>query len=179
MTFSALALAALAAQWATWEPDRLTTALNGKSVDSELVDWLEDTHARLTALPPAQRQHTAKLMSAQLETVTDLLEYGCYTEPVGRRLHALAATLASACGWHHFDQGHHFATGKLWNAAPTSAHAARDRGLGAGILSDFAYQSIWLIQPEAAIEPLSQALLHTHHPTARSLIPNRVCQGPG
>ncbi|MFC6593262.1 XRE family transcriptional regulator, partial [Kitasatospora paranensis] len=82
----------------------------------------------------------------------------------------LAATLASTCGWHRFDQGHHYAAGKLWNAALTNAHAARDRDLGAGILSDFAYQSIWLTRPDAAVEPLSQALIHTRHPTARSLL---------
>ncbi|MFJ7247197.1 helix-turn-helix transcriptional regulator [Kitasatospora sp. NPDC098652] len=170
MTFSALALAGLSAQWATLEPDRLTTALNGKHVDDELVDWLEDTSAKLTALPTEQRQHTAKLTDAQLATVTDLLEQGRYTEPIGRRLHLLAASLASTCGWHRFDQGRHYAAGKLWNAALTNAHAARDRDLGAGILSDFAYQSIWLTQPDAAVEPLSQALIHTRHPTARSLL---------
>ncbi|MFD0257521.1 XRE family transcriptional regulator [Kitasatospora indigofera] len=170
MTFSALALAGLSAQWTTLEPDRLTTALNGKQVDAGLVDWLEDTSSRLSALPAEQRQRTAKLMDAQLDTVTDLLEHSRYTEPVGRRLHLLAASLASACGWHRFDQGQHFAAGKLWNAALANAHAARDRDLGAGILSDFAYQSIWLTKPGTAVEPLSQALMHTRHPTARSLL---------
>ncbi|WP_395296771.1 XRE family transcriptional regulator [Kitasatospora hibisci] len=170
MTFSALALAGLSVQWATLEPDRLTTALNGKRVDADLVDWLEDTSARLSALPTDQLQHTAKLMDTQLDTVTDLLEHGRYTEAVGRRLHLLAASLASACGWRRFDQGHHFAAGKLWSAALANAHAARDRDLGAGILSDFAYQSIWLTHPDAAVEPLSQALIHTRHPTARSLL---------
>ncbi|MGX4733635.1 helix-turn-helix transcriptional regulator [Kitasatospora griseola] len=170
MTFSALALAGLSAQWAALEPDRLTTAMNGKHVDGELVDWMEDTSAKLTALPTEQRQHTAKLMDAQLETVADLLEQGRYSEPIGRRLHLLAASLAGTCGWHRFDQGRHYAAGKLWNAALTNAHAARDRDLGAGILSDFAYQSVWLAQPDAAVEPLSQALIHTRHPTARSLL---------
>ncbi|GAA4980496.1 helix-turn-helix transcriptional regulator [Kitasatospora paranensis] len=170
MTFSALALAGLSTQWATLEPDPPATSWNGARVDAELVDWLEDTTTQLTNLPTEQRQHTAKLMDAHLETVTDLLEHGRYTEPLGRRLHLLAATLASTCGWHRFDQGHHYAAGKLWNAALTNAHAARDRDLGAGILSDFAYQSIWLTRPDAAVEPLSQALIHTRHPTARSLL---------
>ncbi|MFJ5924671.1 hypothetical protein ACIQF6_18930 [Kitasatospora sp. NPDC092948] len=138
MTFSALALAGLSAQWAALEPDRLITALDGKHVDGELVDWLEDTSAKLTALPTEQRQHTAKLMDAQLDTVTDLLEQGRCTEPIGQRLHLLAASLASTCGWHRFDQGQHHVAGKLWNAALSNAHAARDRDLGAGILSDLA-----------------------------------------
>ncbi|MGC5361633.1 XRE family transcriptional regulator [Streptomyces sp. DT24] len=170
MTFGAAALAGLSAQWASIEPDRLTTALDGKRVDPELVDWLEKTAAKLTSLPTEQRQHTAKLMDAHLVTVTDLIEPGNYAEATGRRLHLLAASLASTCGWHRFDQGRHYAAGKHWNAALTSAHAARDRDLGAGVLSDFAYQSIWLSDPPAAIEPLSQALIHTRHPTARSLL---------
>ncbi|MBQ0828578.1 helix-turn-helix transcriptional regulator [Streptomyces tagetis] len=170
MTYSALALAGLATQWAALEPGRLTTALDGKQVDGELVDWLEGTSAKLNALPTEQRQHTAKLMDAHLDMVTDLLEHGRYTEPLGQRLHLLAASLAGTCGWHRFDQGWHFAAGKLWNAALANAHAARARDLGAGILSDFAYQSIWLTQPGAALEPLSQALVHTRHPTARSLL---------
>ncbi|MEU1424868.1 helix-turn-helix transcriptional regulator [Kitasatospora sp. NPDC005751] len=170
MTFSALALAGLSTQWANLEPDRLTTALEGKRVDVELVDWLEDTGTKLTALPTEQRQHTVKLIDAQLDTVTDLLEHGRYSEAIGRRLHLLAASLAGSSGWHRFDQSHHSAAGKLWNAALASAHAAGDRDLGAGILSDFAYQSIWLARPDAAVEPLSQALIHTRHPTARSLL---------
>ncbi|MEV7426301.1 helix-turn-helix transcriptional regulator [Streptomyces sp. NPDC091212] len=170
MTFGAVALAGLSAQWATVEPDRLSTALDGKRVDPELVDWLERTTARLTSLPTEQRQHTAKLMDAHLATVTDLIAPGNYSEATGRRLHLLAASLAGTCGWHRFDQGRHYAAGKHWNAALTSAHAARDRDLGAGVLSDFAYQSIWLSDPAAAVEPLSQALIHTGHPTARSLL---------
>ncbi|MER7759179.1 helix-turn-helix transcriptional regulator [Streptomyces sp. NPDC097619] len=170
LTYSALALAGLASQWATLEPERLTTALAGKRVDTDLVDWLEETSARLTALPTEQRQHTIKLLDAHLATVTDLLEDARYSEPVGTRLHLLAASLAGTCGWYRFDQGHHYAAGKLWNAALTNAHTARNRDLGAGVLSDFAYQSIWLGQPATAVEPLSQALIHTRHPTARSLL---------
>ncbi|MEU0633937.1 helix-turn-helix transcriptional regulator [Streptomyces sp. NPDC005989] len=170
LTYSALALAGLASQWAALEPDRLTTALGGRRVEDELVDWLEDTSTQLTALPTEQRQHTIKLMDAHLTTVTDLLEGARYSEATGRRLHLLAASLSSTCGWYRFDQGHHYAAGKLWNAALTNAHTARDRDQGAGVLSDFAYQSIWLGQPGSAVEPLSQALIHTRHPTARSLL---------
>lgn len=60
LTYSALALAGLASQWAALEPDRLTSALGGRRVDDELVDSLEDTSTQLTALPTEQRQHTIK-----------------------------------------------------------------------------------------------------------------------
>ncbi|MFE2291314.1 helix-turn-helix transcriptional regulator [Streptomyces sp. NPDC059452] len=171
MTYSASALAGLAAQWATTEPDRLTSALSGRTaVDAELVDWLEETSARLTALPTEQRQHTIKLMDAHLATVTDLIDGGEHSERTGRRLHTLAASLSTTCGWYRFDQGRHYAAGKLWTAALHSSHAAGDRDFGAGVLSDFAYQSNWLGKPDASVHQLGHAISGTEHPTARSLL---------
>ncbi|MFI9272620.1 XRE family transcriptional regulator [Kitasatospora sp. NPDC052896] len=170
MTYSAISLAGLAAQWATIEPDRLTSALDGEQVDTELVDWLEDTSARLTALPTEQRQHTIRLMDAHLATVTDLIEGGRYSEKTGQRLHLLAAALATTYGWHRFDHGQHWAAGKLWGAALHSAHAAGDHDFGAGVLSDFAYQSNWLGEPKVSVDQLGYALSGIEHPTARSLL---------
>ncbi|AUY50260.1 helix-turn-helix transcriptional regulator [Streptomyces sp. CB01881] len=170
MTYSAISLAGLAAQWAAIEPNRLASALDGQQVDTELVDWLEDTSGRLAALPTEQRQHTIRLMDAHLATVTDLIEDGRYSESAGQRLHLLAASLAATCGWHRFDQGQHWAAGKLWGAALQSAHAAGDRDLGAGVLSDFAYQSNWMGRPKVSVDQLGYALSGTGHPTARSLL---------
>lgn len=170
MAFGAVALAGLSAQWADREPGRLTAALDHDRTGSDLVDWLESASTRLTGLPTEQRQHAAKLLDAHLDTVTDLIAGGRYSADNGQRLHLLAASLASTCGWYRFDQGQHFTAGRLWNAALTSAHAAGDRDMGAGILSDFAYQAIWLDKPGNAIAPLSSALTRTRHPAARSLL---------
>ncbi|GHF70103.1 hypothetical protein GCM10018790_55020 [Kitasatospora xanthocidica] len=170
MTYSAVSLAGLAAQWAVIEPARLTSALDGKQVDGGLVDWLEETSKQLTVLPTEQRQHTVRLMDAQLATVTDLIDDGRYSEDIGRRLHLLAATLATTCGWYRFDHGRHWAAGKLWGAALQSAHAAGDRDHGAGVLADFAYQSNWLGEPKVSVDQLGYALSGTGHPTARSLL---------
>ncbi|MET9182397.1 helix-turn-helix transcriptional regulator [Kitasatospora aureofaciens] len=170
MTYSAISLAGLAAQWATIEPERLASGLGRKRVDAELVDWLQETSTKLTALPTEQRQHTIRLMDAHLATVTDLIENGRYSEHTGRRLHLLAASLATTCGWHRFDQGRHWAAGKLWGAALQSAHAAGDRDHGAGVLSDFAYQSNWLGEPKVSVDQLGHALSGIQHPAARSLL---------
>ena len=51
-----------------------------------------------------------------------------------------------------------------------AAHQARDVDMGAGALSDIAYQSIWLGQPGAAVETLDHALSRTTNTTARSLL---------
>lgn len=170
MAFSAVALSGLSAQWASLEPDRLPSSLDGRPVDTELVDWLETTAAALTSLPTERRQHTVKLMDAHLDTVTDLLEGGRYPQHLGLRLHALATRLASTCGWYRFDQGKHHAADVYWNAALTNAHAADDHDAGAGVLADYAYQSIWVGRPHAAVDPLTHALARTSHPTARSLL---------
>jgi transcriptional regulator with XRE-family HTH domain len=170
MTFSAISLAGLAAQWAEIEPERLASALGGKQVDNELVAWLEDTSKQMTALPTEQRQHTIRLMDAHLATVTDLIADGRYGETTGRRLHLLAASLATTCGWYRFDHGQHWAAGKFWGAALQSAHAAGDRDHGAGVLSDFAYQANWLGEPKVSVDQLGYALSGTQHPTARSLL---------
>ncbi|MFJ6616273.1 XRE family transcriptional regulator [Kitasatospora sp. NPDC091335] len=170
MTFSAISLTGLAAQWAAARPEHLTSALTGKRVDGELVDWLEDASGKLAALPTEQRQHTIRLMDAHLATVTDLIAEGRYNETTGRRLHRLAASLATTCGWHRFDQGRHWAAGKFWEAALQSAHAAGDRDHGAGVLSDFAYQATWLGEPKVSVEQLGHALHGVSHPTARSLL---------
>ncbi|MEU6966393.1 helix-turn-helix transcriptional regulator [Kitasatospora aureofaciens] len=170
MTFSAISLAGLAAHWAVIEPERLASATGGKQVDAELVDWLEATSQQVTALPTERRQHTVRLMDAHLATVTGLIEDGRYSEGTGRRLHLLAASLATTCGWYRFDQGRHWAAGKLWEAALQSAHAAGDRDHGAGVLSDFAYQANWLGEPKVSVDQLGHALSGTVHPTARSLL---------
>ncbi|WP_260255640.1 helix-turn-helix transcriptional regulator [Streptomyces sp. 840.1] len=177
MTYSAAALAGLAAQWATIETGRLSAALSGRTaVDTELVDWLEDTSAKLTALPTEQRQHTIKLADAHLATVTDLIDGGRCSERTGMRLHSLAAALSTTCGWYRFDQGKHYAAGKLWTAALHASHAAGDRDFGAGVLSDFAYQSNWLGMPAVSVEQLGHAISSTGHPP-----PGRCCScaGPG
>ncbi|MFJ1758587.1 helix-turn-helix transcriptional regulator [Kitasatospora sp. NPDC088134] len=170
LTIGALSLSGLAIQWAQIEPGRLASALDGKQVDDDLVAWLETTSVQLTSLPTEQRQHTNKLMDAHLATVTDLIESGTYTEHTGKRLHQLAASLATACGWYRFDQGQHSAAERLWAAALHSAHAADDRDFGAGVLSDFAYQRNWLSQPDSSLDLLDSALSRTDHPTARSLL---------
>jgi transcriptional regulator with XRE-family HTH domain len=168
--FTGLSLVGLATQWAALEPARLDGALNGKRVDTELVAWLEGSAAHLTGLPTEQRQHTAALLDAHLGTVTDLIEYGRYHRTTGVRLHRLAATVAIAYGWYAFDHGQQAAAGRRWDAALRSAHAARDRDLGAGVVSDLAYQALWQGDPRTAADLLDRALSVPVHPVARSLL---------
>ncbi|WP_331738357.1 XRE family transcriptional regulator [Embleya sp. NBC_00896] len=168
--YGSAALAALAHQWATHDPTDLITGPTGKHVDDELLAWLETTSARLTTLATEQRQHTARLLDAHLETVTTLIADARYSPVIGRRLHVLAAALAQTIGWHRFDQGAHRAAAGFWHAGLHSAHAGGDRDLGAGILSDLAYQATWTDTPRTAIDILGHALTRTTHPTARSLL---------
>ncbi|MFJ6898224.1 helix-turn-helix transcriptional regulator [Streptomyces hokutonensis] len=176
VAFSSAALVGLAQQWATTEPQPLAAALDGKPVDAELVDLLEATGNKLTGLVTEQRRHTRTLLDAHLTTVTDIIEGHNYTEPVGRRLHILAARMSTTVGWHRFDQGKHAAAGRFWHGALHSAHASGDRDLGAGIMSDLAYQATWLKDPTTAAEILENAVARTRHPTARSLLHLRLAR---
>ncbi|MFD8847671.1 XRE family transcriptional regulator [Streptomyces sp. NPDC059604] len=176
LTYSSAALVGLAHQWAATEPQALAAALDGKPVDAELVDLLEATGQKLTSFVTEQRQHTRTLLDAHLTTVTDLIDSGNYTQHVGQRLHTLAARMSSTVGWHRFDQGKHAAAGRFWHGALHSAHASGDRDLGAGIMSDLAYQATWLKDPKTAAQILDSAVLRTEHPTARSLLHLRLAR---
>lgn len=176
LTYSSAALIGLAQQWAATEPQTLAAAVDGKLVDTDLVDLLEATGTRLTALVTEQRQHTRTLLDAHLTTVTDLVKGRDYTQPVGLRLHALAARMSTTVGWHRFDQGKHAAAGRFWRGALHSAHASGDRDLGAGVMSDLAYQATWLNDPKTAAAILGNAVVRTRHPTARSLLYLRLAR---
>jgi len=73
-------------------------------------------------------------------------------------------------GWQRFDERKHAAASHFWRAALHHAHAAGQRDLGAGILSDLAYQMLWLKDPHTAVAILDHAIPLTQHPTARSLL---------
>ncbi|WP_406358489.1 helix-turn-helix transcriptional regulator [Streptomyces sp. NBC_00658] len=178
LSYSGTALASLAGQWASTEPDpsRLAGALDGQPVDEDLVDWLEGVSTRLSKVAGSDRRHTARLLDAHLITVTGLLNEGRYPPTLGLRLHRLAATLAQTGAWHRFDDDHHASAARYWHAALHSAHAADDRDLGAGILSDLAYQYTWHQQPRPAAEILQHALTRAHHPSARSLLHVRLAR---
>ncbi len=169
--YTGAALAGLAGQWATLEPPPAAAgSRHGNAVDAEFVQWLETTGAQLTGLATEQRQHTATLLDAHLSTVTTLITDARYTPRIGRRLHLLAAGLSQTIAWHRFDQGEHAVAGRFWHAGLHSAHAGADHDLGAGILSDLAYQATWTDQPKTAADILDHALTRTRHPTARSLL---------
>ncbi|MDI3390030.1 helix-turn-helix transcriptional regulator [Streptomyces sp. B-S-A8] len=176
LTYSSASLVGLAHQWATNEPQALSAALDGKTIDTELVDLLEATGHRLTSLVTEQRQHTRTLLDAHLTTITDLIDGANYSQPVGQRLHTLAAHLAQTVAWHRFDQGEHGAAGRYWHAALHSAHTSGDRDLGAGIMSDLAYQATWLTEPKTAAEILESAVARIRHPTARALLHLRLAR---
>ncbi|MEU5592636.1 XRE family transcriptional regulator [Streptomyces sp. NPDC020298] len=175
-TISSAALSTLAADWAASPAAALTQIHNGKPIGEDFVAFLEDTTEKLAGLATEQRQHTAILLDAHLSTVTALLEDGRYTPALGRRLHTLAAFLAQTVAWHRFDLGRHTHAGQNWIAALHNAHAAGDHDMGAGLLSDLAYQAAWRGDHTTAARILNHALTHAQHPAARSLLQLRLAR---
>ncbi|RLV09056.1 hypothetical protein CTZ27_06850 [Streptomyces griseocarneus] len=170
VAYTAASLTGFALEWATTSPAAFAAARQGRPVDSDLVSSMEAISRSLTTAPTAQRQYTAPLLDDQLSIVTGLIGEGRYTEQVGERLHLLAASLAQTVGWHRFDHGQHAAAARFWHAAVHSAHTAGDRDLGAGVLSDLAYQALWLHDPSTAASVLDRALRRPLHPAARSVL---------
>jgi hypothetical protein len=177
LTISGATVSALAAHWAVGPPPGApAVASEGKPIGDDLVTLLETTIEQLAHLPAEQRQHTAALLDAHLSTVTDLLAHGRYTPAVGLRLHTLAAGLAQSVAWNRFDQGRHTHASQYWIAALHNAHAAGDTDMGAGLLSDLAYQAAWRRDHTSAASILTHALTRAHHPAARCLLHLRLAR---
>ncbi|KUF17466.1 hypothetical protein AT728_16210 [Streptomyces silvensis] len=170
LAYTSGALASLAEQWAVTEPGRFPRPSRPYGVDTEMVTYLESAGAELIRLSAGQHRRTRTLLDAHLTTVTDLIDEGRYTRPVEQRLHTLAASLSQTIAWRHFDERRHATAGRFWHAALHNAHTASHRDLGAGVLSDLAYQLLWLKDPKAAVAILDYAIPHTQHPVARSLL---------
>ncbi|MEW2704324.1 helix-turn-helix transcriptional regulator [Streptomyces koyangensis] len=176
LAYSTAALTGLTHQWATTEPAALTRSLDGDRLDPDLLDVLEESGLRLAGMITHQRQHTLAALDGHLATVTDLIADATYTADQAARLHTLGARLAQTVGWTRFDAGQHAAAARLWHGALHSAHAARDRDLGAGIISDLAYQATWRRDPATAAAILQHAVARTEHPTARALLHLRLAR---
>lgn len=170
IAYTSGSLAVLAHQWAVTEPGRFARFAAPGAVDAELLDWLEAAGAELVRLATERRRRTRHLLDAHLSSVTEFISESRYTPAAGQRLHALAASLSQAIAWQHFDERRHASAGRFWQAALHNAHTAHQRDLGAGILSDIAYQLLWLKDARTAVDILEYAIPRTQHPTARSLL---------
>ncbi|MBT2409394.1 XRE family transcriptional regulator [Streptomyces sp. ISL-12] len=176
LTISSAALSALASDWAALPADALAQAHDGQPIGEELLSFLENSARHLTGLATEQPQHTATLLDAHLATVTGLLEHGRYTPALARRLHTLAASLAQTVAWHRFDQGRHTHASQHWIAALHNAHAVGDHDMGAGLLSDLAYQAAWRHDHTTAATILNRALIRAENPAARCLLQLRLAR---
>lgn len=176
ITVSGGALAALAADWSRAPAATLAAAHNGKPVGEDFVAYLETSISDLVHIAPEQRQHTTLLLDAHLATVTELLEHGRYAPAVALRLHTLAASLSQTVAWHRFDLGRHSHASQNWIAGLHNAHAAGDHDLGAGLLSDLAYQAAWRNDHTTASRILRHALTRAENPAARCLLQLRLAR---
>ncbi|MFJ7063002.1 multiprotein-bridging factor 1 family protein [Streptomyces microflavus] len=176
---SSTALLGLAGAWAHAEPH--PPASKGGQIaplapGDDLLTSLEQATNLFTSQPTEARQHTAHVLTALLTSVSDLLEEGHHRGEARRRLHVLAAKLSQELGWHRFDTYRHEEAARYWIGGLHSAHALGDSDLGAGILSDLAYQASWRNRPEIAAHILRRALTRTRHPAAQSLLQLRLAR---
>ncbi len=176
LTLSGAGLTGLAGQWASARPTEALAGAADAPDNEDLVGMLRASADRLTAADPAHTQHTTRLLTAHLATVTDILEAGSHRPATLRRLHTLAADLAHTLAWRHFDDGAHPLAARHWMAALHSTHALGDTDRGAGIVSDLAYQAAWRQDHPLAQDLLTHALSRARHPAARSLLHLRLAR---
>ncbi|WP_160160057.1 XRE family transcriptional regulator (plasmid) [Streptomyces sp. NBC_00080] len=176
LTISGAALSALAADRATGPTTTLAPGRDGRPIGEDFVELLENTAQSLADLPTDERQHTPALLDACLSTVADRLAHGRYTPAVGLRLHTLAASLSQTIAWHRFDLGRHTHASQYWIAGLHNAHAAGNHDMGAGLLSDLAYQAAWRGDHTTATHILEHALTRADNPAARCLLQLRLAR---
>jgi hypothetical protein len=176
LTISGAALSALAADWADGPAAALDQARTGTPTNPELITWLETSARQLAGIPTDERQHIPDLLNAHLATVTNIITEGRYTPADGLRLHSLAAYLSQTIAWHRFDLGRHAQASQYWIAGLHSARAAGDRDMGAGLLSDLAYQAAWRRDHATAASILNHALTRAQNPAALSLLHLRLAR---
>ncbi|MCZ4098960.1 helix-turn-helix transcriptional regulator [Streptomyces sp. SID13666] len=170
LILSSSTLIDVAASWARIEPRHLGRALDGQSIDGELLTWLEQRSGELRALAAGPHPQVSRLIDAHLSTAIDLITQDRYTTQTGRRLHAVTADLAHCAAWLRFDADRHADAQRHWQAAVHAAHQADDRDLAAIALSDLAYQATWLSRPADAVRIIEHARTRTRTPAARSLL---------
>lgn len=141
LTIGAGAAVGIAHDWLAIDAPKVASAAGGGRIDCGLAASLEQ---RLPAL--RRIDHTLgglrarPLVDAELRLVNDILANSTYSDPIGRRLFAVAAELCRVAGWASCDAGQHGTAERYWTAGIRAAHLARDRGIGANILKSMCLQ---------------------------------------
>lgn len=152
LTLLGSALTSPAHEWLIAQPPRVVSSTTGRPVSGEVVDHLDVVTASLRRMDDHLGSgQTLGLVRQHLGTVVEVLRDRCYTDSVGRRLHATAGELLRLAGWLSFDDGHHSQAQRFWIAGLYQAHAAGDRGLGANILGFMSCQAKDLGQLRQAV----------------------------
>lgn len=139
------------------DADRLASALTRPSrggqsaasiVEAAIANArrLDDVSGSRVAVRPAL---------AQRDVIRSLLEGGPL-EPVKTRLAVAAADLSQLLGWLSFDMNDHDTARAYFNEGLQAAHEAGDKALGAYLLGNLAFLSIYEDRPQEAL-PFAEA----------------------
>jgi tetratricopeptide (TPR) repeat protein len=152
LTLSAGTAVTVANQWLSLEAPRVQAALRGGTVDTHLVEALEQRLPTIRQMQYALGGGSVRnLADAELRLVTDLLSHSSYTQQLGGRLFNVAAELGRVAGWSSFDAGLHASAERYFIAALRASHAADDRAIGANILKCMSLQLVEADRPDEAL----------------------------
>lgn len=170
VTASGAALTVLAARWRSALGGPAAGARGPRQVSPALVAHIEERLAHLRRLDDELGSgDLAGLANSELALIVRLLRDGSYPEQTGRRLYGLAAEACRQAAWDYFDQHHHDAARRYFEAALRASATAGDPVAGAYALSFAAVQSYSTGQPQQAV-----SLLDTAHSAVSRLATPRM-----
>jgi hypothetical protein len=112
----------------------------------------------------------------ELDHAKHLAREASYSEQTGRRLFTVIGELAQLAGWVAGDAGHYQHAQRLYLSGVTAADTARDRTLGAQLLSSLAYQIANIGKRDDALLIARTAVTGAAHatPIVRALLSERL-----
>lgn len=155
---SVAALTVLAVRWRSALGGPLAGAHGTRQVSPALVEHIGERLAHLRHLDDELGSgDLAGLANSELALIVRLLRNGRYSGQTGQRLYGLAAEACRQAAWDYFDQHHHDAARRYFEAALRASATADDPVTGAYALSFAAVQSYSTGQPRQAISLLETA----------------------
>lgn len=167
----------LAHEWLVAESPLAVQTRSGRRVGDSLAATLETRVVELRHLDDVVSSHDLlPAVSKELDEARSLVRSSTYSDRTRKRLYTAVGELAQLAGWVASDTGRFADAQRFYLAGVGAANEARDRALGAQLLSSLSYQIATIGDPrDAALIARTAAMgAHAATPAVRALLLERV-----
>lgn len=131
----------LAHEWLVAASPMAVQTRSGRQVGTSLASELEDRVVELRHLDDTvSSEELGPVITRELSEAESLVRSARFTEPVGKRLFTAVGELSQLAGWVASDAGQYRQAQNFYLSGVAAADEARDRVLGAQLLSSLSYQ---------------------------------------